>query len=86
MTYGEACVILNMQDRKIRKINGFRFEHNGYEYRTTYCGGFCPMARLDRRAVGKRNFKWFDSVDISRCRNIKEVMEQINDAVMAREV
>ena len=45
------------RDRAMRSLNGYKFVRGGYEYRLGYSGGFAPCIFVDRRAVGKRNFK-----------------------------
>lgn len=77
MNYIQACSILREQDKNISKINGTRFIRNGFEYRIKYCPGFCPMARVDRRPIGCRNFVYITSVDLSHCRYLSDVLDAV---------
>lgn len=77
MNYIQARNILRAQDMNIRKINNTRFIRNGFEYRIKYCPGFCPMARVDRRPIGRRNFAWITSVDLSHCRYLSDVLDAV---------
>lgn len=52
MTYEMAKVLIGTQERRIRKIDGVRFEHKGFEYRLVYEGGFAAFVRIDRRQNG----------------------------------
>ena len=81
MTYENALIILGVQERNIRKVNGIRFTHNGYEYRITYKGGFASYVAIDRRAVGKRNFKYFGGVGAYDCWTCGQVMEKVKAEV-----
>lgn len=81
MPYERAISILVNQDRNLRKINGTRLIEGSREYRLTYYSGFCPMVRIDSRSVDKRNFKWFDSIDVSRCRNLEDALEKIRRSI-----
>lgn len=78
MTYENAKIILGLQNRNIRKVNGVRFVRDGYEYRITYFGGFAAYVGIDRRQLGKRNFKYFGGVSASDCWNVGQVMDKIN--------
>lgn len=77
MTYNNARNVLAMQDRNLRKINGTRFVHNGYEYRLTYEGGFTSFVCIDRRPINKRNFKYFNGVAGYNCWTVGELMELV---------
>lgn len=81
MTYKEAVLFLGAQDRKLRKINKTRFVHDGYEYRLVYEGGFAPMVSIERRQVGRRNFKYFGGVGVFDCANIEKVMSRVMERV-----
>ena len=74
MTYKEAVAFLGAQERRIKKIDGVRFTHEGYEYRLQYKGGFASYVAIDRRAIGKRNFKYFGGVGAYNCWSVEEVM------------
>ena len=74
MTYKEAVAFLGAQERRIKKIDGIRFTHEGYEYRLQYKGGFASYVAIDRRQIGKRNFKYFGGVGAYNCGSLEEVM------------
>lgn len=79
MTYQMACALIGEQERRIRKIDGVRFTHEGYEYRLTYRGGFAAYVAIDRREVGKRNFKRFGGVVAYDCWTVGQVMDKVAD-------
>lgn len=81
MTYNEARLILNMQDRNLRKVNNTRFVDNGYEYRVTYCGGFASYVAIDRRKIGKRKFEYFGGLGAYDCWTVGEVMDRVMQKV-----
>ena len=83
MTYENAVTILKAQDCNIRKVNGVKFTHNGYEYRLTYMGGFASYVGIDRRPVGKRNFKYFSEVGAYNCWTVGEVMDLVKEKLPA---
>lgn len=84
MTYKEAVIFLGAQERNIRKVNGTRFVHDGYEYRLEYRGGFAAYVAIDRRQVGKRNFKFFGGVGAYHCWTVKEVLALVMDEIEKR--
>lgn len=77
MTYQMACAVIGEQERRVKKIDGVRFIHEGYEYRLTYCGGFAAYVAIDRREVGKRNFKYFGGVGAYDCWTVGQVMDKV---------
>ena len=81
MTYKEAVAFLGAQDRRLRKIDKTRFTHDGYEYRLVYEGGFAPMVSIERRQIGKRNFKYFGGVGVFDCWTIEDAMSRVMDRV-----
>lgn len=81
MTYENAKIIIGMQERNIRKVNGIRIEHNGYEYRITYRGGLSSYVAIDRRQIGKRNFKYFGGVGAYKCGTAGQVIELVMDEI-----
>ena len=40
MTYKNALIVVGAQTRNLKKIRDIRVEHDGYEYRIKYFGGF----------------------------------------------
>ena len=77
MSYEHAVRILRAQDKELRKLNRKRFTAGGYEYRLAYEGGFAPGIRIDRRPVGKRNFRWYGNADVSRCATAGDAMAAV---------
>lgn len=83
MTYEIAKTLIGAQERRISKINGIRFEYEGFEYRLTYEGGFAAFVRIDRRQIGKRNFKYFSGFGAYDCLNAEEAFEKIKKIIVA---
>ena len=81
MDIGMARVILATQNARISKLNNKRFVHKDYEYRLLYEGGFVPVITIERRQIGKRNFKYFDLVDVSRCYGQNGAMELVMNEI-----
>lgn len=81
MTYENAKILLGLQNRNIRKVNGTKFTLDGYEYRITYFGGFSAYVGIDRRQVGKRTYTYFGGVGAYDCWTIGEVMELIKSEI-----
>lgn len=77
MNYIQARNILRAQDMNIRKISNTRFCRYCYEFRVSYCPGFVPMAKVDYRRIGRRNFQWFTSVDLSKCYDLNDALEAV---------
>lgn len=77
VTYCEAVALLGAQEKKLKKVNGVRFVHDGYEYRVKYEGGFAAFVSIERRPVGKKNFKYFAGVGAYDCWTVGEVMERV---------
>lgn len=85
MTYKDAVILLGTQERNLRKINGTRFIHNGYEYRIKWFGGFAAYVGVDRRQIGKRNFKYFSGIGAFNLRSCEEVMKAIMEEIQKKE-
>lgn len=83
MTYEQAVKLIYTQERRIRKVDGVRFEYKGYEYRLTYFGGFAAYVGIDRRQVGKRNFKYFSGIGAHDCWTVGQVLEKARAEVLA---
>ena len=81
MDIGTARMILATQGIRISKLNKRRFFHNDFEYRLLYEGGFAPAITIERRQIGKRNFKYFDLVDVSRCYGQNGAMELVMNCI-----
>ena len=78
MTYKDACIILTAQNNSLRKVNGVRFTEGSYEYRINYEGGFAAFVSVDRRQIGKRNFKGFGAYN---CRNAEQVLDIVAEKI-----
>ena len=76
MNYQQAVNFLRMQGKNISKIHNTRLTLGGYEYRITYRGGFAAYVAIDRREIGKRNFKYFGGVGAYHCRTVKDVLQE----------
>ena len=81
MTYKDAVILLGAQDKRIKKVHNTRFVDGGYEYRVTYRGGFASYVAIDRRKIGKRNFKYFSGVSAAHCWTVGEVMDLVMEEV-----
>lgn len=81
MPLGIAKWLLTTQDESIRKLNKKRFMYGNYEYRLAYNGGFAPMIKIERREIGRRNFHYWDSVDVSHCLGCNSAMEHVMDSI-----
>ena len=86
MTYKNASILLQMQDRSIRKIDGIRFINGDCEYRLMYRGGFAPYVGLDRRKIGKRNFKYFGGFGAAHCWTISDIFDLVQKEIEKREI
>lgn len=84
MTYETAKMLLTKQDRSLRMLNNLRFFLGDYEYRLTYVGGFAAYVAIDRRMIGKRNFKYYPTVDIHWCRTASEAFAEIIETIKER--
>ena len=57
-----AQTLVGMQEKRLSAIKNIRFTEGKYEYRADYRGGFACYIAIDRREIGKRNFKYFGGV------------------------
>lgn len=81
MTYAMAKIILEGQHKALKKVDGTRFMHKGYEYKVVYEGGFSSYVGIYRRLVGKRNFKYFSGFGAYECGDASEVMSKVMELV-----
>ena len=81
MTFAEAMNIVKTQRRCFRKINGLRFFEDAYEYRIRYEGGFAEFFILERRKIGKRNFKYFEGTGAYDCMSADDVIAKLTALV-----
>ncbi len=81
MTYDFAIKLVQYQKRNLKKVNGIVIDHKGYQYRLTYYGGFSEYIAIDRRQIGKRNYKYFSGIGAYHCLSVAgavaECMEEI---------
>lgn len=84
MTYVTARALLNLQERNISKISGARLEHKGFEYKVTYMGGFGAYIAIDRRQIGKRNFKYFSGVSGAHCLTLNDALQLVKNEIEAK--
>lgn len=79
--------LLDRQAKELRKINAIylRFQYNGYEYRFTFEGGFSANVRIDRREIGKRNFKFYLLVPCNKEKYWDTAHEKCIDEILKRE-
>ena len=86
MSIGLISAILSGSRRELKELDGFRFpdEARSCEYELSYNGGFAPIASVKRRRAGRTCFKWFCSVDVSRCRTPRDAMERIRGAILRK--
>lgn len=81
MTYKNALIIVGAQTRNLKKIRDIRVEHDGYEYRIDYRGGFAAYVAIDRREIGKRNFKYFGGFGAHDCWTAGQVLERARQKI-----
>ena len=60
MTFEDALCVIRNQSRNCKRFDGLRFTDNEYEYRLRYEGGFAMFFAIERREIGRRNFKYLD--------------------------
>lgn len=77
MDINVARALVQIQDRRISKLNGLRFTHKGYEYEIRFEGGFACMVSLYRRELGRRNFKYFDGAGCWDCHTAEEAVKKL---------
>ncbi|MBR2680207.1 MAG: hypothetical protein IKE23_05565 [Exiguobacterium sp.] len=81
MTLTEARQIIGAQERSLRKLDGKRFTYGGFEYRLKYMGGFASYIGIDRRAIGRRNFKYFGGIGGYKYGSASDAMDEIERIV-----
>ena len=85
MTLQMAKGLLKMQNRSIRKLNGFKLKVGRYEYRLTYKGGLSCYIGIDRRELGRRNFHYYKGFCAGSCHSYKDALSEIIDLIVSRE-
>lgn len=81
MTVEYAKQFLSAQHNNLKKLNNLRITANGYEYRILYYGGFASYFAIDRRKIGKRNFKYFDGISGYDCFTAQSVLKKILEKI-----
>ncbi len=77
MNYQTAKIIVNSQNRTFKNLKDVRIKFKGYEYRVQYKGGFAAYVAIDRREVGKRNFKYFSGICAVHCLTTMQVLDAV---------
>ena len=81
MTHKNAVLLLQRQERNIRKVNDTRLTLGGYEYRISYRGGFAAYVGIDRREVGRRRFEYFGGFGAYHCGTVREALQKVYDEI-----
>lgn len=81
MSVTNAKKLIKMQEKALSKADGFRFVYGNYEYRVSYQGGFAAFVSIDRRMIGKRNFKYFDGFGAYHMRNAQDIINKATEIV-----
>lgn len=81
MTIEYARQFLAAQEKNISKLDNLRITKDGYEYRISYRGGFAAYFAIDRRKIGKRNFKYFGGVGGYDCFTAQAVLKKILEKI-----
>ena len=80
MNYNTAVSIIRKQLKSFSKLNNMRFAWKGYEYRLQCEGNWlAPTIGVYRRLFGKRNFKYFTLVDVSKCHEYNSALTAVYD-------
>lgn len=83
MAYKNAVLLVQAQRRNIRKVGGIVIDHNGFQYRLTYKGGFAEYVAIDRREIGKRNYKYFGGFGAYHCVSAEQVLKMAMEKIEA---
>ena len=76
--------LLELQDKNLKKLDNVRIKYNGYEYKLTYHSGFVCYIGIDRRLIGKRNFKYFCGFGAYNCVNVADALEQVKERIFLK--
>ena len=82
MNISTAMAILSIQDKSLRKANNKRLKYGNHEYRIRYNPGFAPTITIERRENGKRNFKYYELVDVSDCVGYYTAMDLVRERII----
>ena len=69
------------QEYSLKALNNTRIFCNGYEYRITFRGGISCYMAIDRREMGKRNFKYFGGFAAYKYGSPDEALEKIREMI-----
>ena len=81
MTVEYARQFISAQENNIKRLDNLRITKDGYEYRISYHGGFASYFAIDRREIGKRNFKYFGGVGGYDCFTAQAVLKKILEKI-----
>lgn len=85
MTIMEARTVIEMQERNFRQLHNTKFVHGNYEYRIRYEGGFSAFFAIQRREIGKRNFKFFGGFSAADMGTNFAVINEVAEIIRERE-
>ncbi len=77
MDINVARALIQIQDRRISKLDGKRFIYKGFEYEFRFEGGFACFVGVYRRQIGRRNFKYFDGEGCWDCHTAEEAVKKL---------
>ena len=83
MNISIAKTIVAIQEKKLNAIKDVKFVCGKYEYRANYEGGFACYIAVDRREIGKRNFKYFTGIAGYKYATAQDAINAIVDKAMA---
>lgn len=83
MNISIAKTIVAIQEKRLSAIKDIRFVCDKYEYRANYEGGFACYIAVDRREVGKRNFKYFGGLAGYKYATAQDAINAIIDKAIA---
>lgn len=72
-----AGAIMESANKRLKKFNNVRFVDGNFEYRIKYSGGFVHLVDIDRREIGKRNFKYYTCFCGDDCLTIQDIIDKI---------
>lgn len=76
-----AKSLVEFQHKTFASLHNFRFTVDKYEYRIKYEGGFACMFKIDRREVGKKNFKYWNSIGGWQYSSASDILEKIKEKI-----
>lgn len=82
MNISIAKTIVAIQEKRLSAIKDTRFVCGKYEYRANYEGGFACYIAVDRREIGRRNFKYFTGIAGYKYATAQDAINAIIDKAM----